>query len=97
MTVMYIARPFAVDDDTARALLNDVSVGQLVTATAAGPLATFVPWVVDLEAGSLLGHVARPNPQWSTPTIGNALVIAHGPHGYVSPSCVSDQGIRSAV
>lgn len=94
---MYIPRAFRVDDDTAQTLLLDVTVGQLITATAEGPLATFVPWVVDLDAGCLLGHVARANPQWSTPAIGQALVIAQGPDGYVSPSWYASKAEHGRV
>jgi len=83
---MYTPRPFAVDDETARALLAEVEAAQLITATEIGPLATMMPWVVDLDAGVLLGHVARPNPQWQTPWTGRALVLATGTNGYVSPS-----------
>ena len=83
---MYTPRPFAVDDETARALLADVEAAQLITATEAGPLATMMPWVIDLDADVLLGHVARPNPQWQTPWTGRALVLATGANGYVSPS-----------
>lgn len=83
---MYTPRPFAVDDETARTLLADVEVAQLITATEAGPLATMMPWVVDLDGDRLLGHVARPNPQWQTPWTGRALVLSTGPNGYVSPS-----------
>ena len=37
------------------------------------------------EWGALLGHVARNNGQWRTPTIGEALVIVRGPDAYISP------------
>jgi transcriptional regulator len=49
-------------------------------------MATLLPWIVDEENNTLVGHVARPNPQWQTPWQGQALVIAEGPTGYVSPS-----------
>ncbi len=83
---MYTPRPFAVDDALAAELLRGIVVGQLVTATNAGPMATLLPWVVDLENGVLLGHVARPNPQWNTPWLGQAMVLVEGVNGYVSPS-----------
>lgn len=83
---MYIPRPFTVPDDEARDLLREITVGQLVTATERGPLATLMPWVVDLDDNVLVGHMARPNVQWRTPWHGQALVMAQGPHGYVSPS-----------
>lgn len=83
---MYTPRPFTVDDATARELLAAVEVAQLITATEGGPMATLLPWVVDLESDVLLGHLARPNPQWRTPWTGRALVLSTGPNGYVSPS-----------
>lgn len=36
--------------------------------------------------GALLGHVARNNPQWRVPTLGEALVIVRGPDAYISPA-----------
>lgn len=83
---MYIARPFKADDETAWALIRELPVGQLITATPDGPLATAVPWVPDVERGALVGHMARPNLQWQTPWLGEAMVLFAGPHGYVSPS-----------
>jgi len=63
-----------------------VTIAQLVTATEQGPLATLLPWLVDLHDNALIGHMARQNIQWQTPWLGQALVIAEGPNGYVSPS-----------
>jgi len=94
---MYIPRPFAVDVDAARDLLDQVTVGQLVTATERGPLATLMPWVPDLERGALVGHVARPNMQWQTPWVGQALVIVEGPNGYVSPSWYASKAEHGRV
>ena len=94
---MYTPRPFRVDADTARDLLRAVVVGQLVTATREGPLATLVPWVVDLDEGVLVGHMARPNPHWQTPWLGQCLVIAEGPGGYVSPSWYASKAEHGRV
>jgi len=38
------------------------------------------------EHGVLYGHVARANPQWKLPPIGDALAIFSGPDAYVTPS-----------
>jgi transcriptional regulator len=94
---MYTPRPFTLDADALRELLRDTVVGQLVTATEQGPLATLLPWVVDLDEGALLGHVSRPNPQWQTPWLGQALVIAEGPNGYVSPSWYASESEHGRV
>ncbi len=34
----------------------------------------------------LHGHLAKANPQWKTPAIGEAMVIFSGPEAYVTPS-----------
>ena len=94
---MYIPSAFALDDGQARELLGEVVVGELVTATPKGPLATLLPWVVDLDGGRLLGHLARPNPQWQMPWLGQALVIATGPNGYVSPSWYASKADHGRV
>lgn len=94
---MYIPRPFAVDPETALGLLREVTVGHLVTATEDGPLATLLPWVVDLSTDALVGHMARPNAQWQTPWRGQALVIADGPNGYVSPSWYASKAEHGRV
>lgn len=94
---MYIPRPFTVDTDIAHDLLRQVTVGQLVTATQTGPVATLMPWVPDLDSGSLVGHMARPNHQWQTPWLGQALVIVEGPNGYVSPSWYASKAEHGRV
>lgn len=94
---MYIPRPFMVDDDTARDLLRQVTVGQLLTATEQGPLATLLPWVFDEADDTLISHMARPNAQWQTPWLGQALVIAEGPHGYVSASWYASKAEHGRV
>ena len=86
LTPMYTPRPFTVSPEQARDLLREITVGQLVTATEQGPMATMLPWAVDDENNTLVGHMARPNAQWQMPWQGQALVIAEGPNGYVSPS-----------
>ena len=83
---MYIPRPFQINSDEARELLKSFSVGQLVTATKDGPMATIVPWVLDTSGNRLIGHLSRINPQWHTPWQGEALVIVDGANGYVRPN-----------
>ena len=83
---MYVPRPFAVTDDETWDLLGQMAVGHLVTSTEQGLMATVMPWVLDRDSRRLIGHMARPNPQWQTPWSGQALLIFEGPNGYVSPS-----------
>lgn len=53
-------------------------------------MASHLPLVIDAERGergTLIGHMARANPQWrSFDSSAEALVIFHGPHAYISPS-----------
>ena len=39
-----------------------------------------------IEHDALLGHLARNNPQWSQPVIGEAVVIVRGTDAYITPS-----------
>lgn len=83
---MYLPDHFAADDATVGDLLVNHGSGDLVTATADGLIATTLPFVYDAERHSLRGHVARANPQWSTPVNGEAMVILRGGDFYVTPS-----------
>ena len=86
---MYVPKHFAVADADVIDLLRHHGAADLVTATAEGLVATFLPFVFDPmvgERGALLGHVARNNDQWRRPPVGDALVIVRGPDAYITPS-----------
>jgi transcriptional regulator len=86
---MYIPAHFAASTDDVRALLTSHTAADLITATDAGLLASTLPLVFDPdtgEHGALRGHVARNNPQWSTPAQGESLVILRASDAYISPS-----------
>ena len=86
---MYVPAHFAVTDDQVSELLHRHGAADLVTATADGLVATFLPFVFDPDIGdrgALLGHVARNNDQWRRPAVGESLVIIRGPDAYISPS-----------
>ena len=85
---MYLPKHFRADDDEARELLAGIRAADLVTNTDQGLFATFLPLLYDATAGengALLGHVARKNDHWRLGTIGEALVIVHGPDAYITP------------
>lgn len=85
---MYIPQHFAAEESTLPELLGRVGAGELVTVTDGGPVATFLPLLLEPqigERGALLGHLARNNDQWRSRTRGEALVIVSGPDAYVSP------------
>jgi len=86
---VYVPAHFAADRDVVAGLLANLGAADLITVTDDGMRATFLPLLFDPargEHGALLGHVARNNEQWKRPVVGDALVIAHGVNGYVSPS-----------
>lgn len=86
---MYVPAHFAASAAALRDLITRPGAANLVTMTSQGLLATLLPFVYDPGAGdhgALLGHLARNNPQWSEPAVGEALAIVQGADAYVSPS-----------
>ncbi|HEY4331102.1 MAG TPA: FMN-binding negative transcriptional regulator [Ilumatobacteraceae bacterium] len=86
-------RPAAFDmSDVAdiHAFIDAAGPAHLVTMNAGGPVASVVPLLLDRgtgDSGVLLGHLARPNPQWRDLVAGvEAIAIFPGADAYVSPS-----------
>jgi transcriptional regulator len=87
---VYIPPAFRDDDPASlHATVRAARLSNLVTATCEGLIATPLPFVLDEtegEHGVLYGHVAKANPQWRTPPVGEAMAIFMGPDAYVTPS-----------
>lgn len=87
---MYTPPAFAIEDHSEMyALIRATGLATFVTATPDGPMATPLPMLLDSaegEHGTLYAHLARANPHWRTPVLGDGLVIFSGPDAYVSPS-----------
>jgi transcriptional regulator len=70
--------------------MRQAGLATLVTLTADGLIASHVPVLLDPDPapyGTLLGHLARPNPQAKGAVAGTyALVIFQGPDAYITPS-----------
>lgn len=98
---MYTPPAFKEDDPAILAeIIRTARLPMLVTATAAGPLATPLPLILDQSEGPhgvLYGHLARANPQWNTPAIGEALAIFPGPDAYVTPSWYASKAEHGKV
>ncbi len=78
------------DDDRAGLLatMRAARLANLVTATAEGPLVTPLPLMIDEtegEHGVIYGHLARANPHWRVPPLGEGLAVFMGPDAYVTP------------
>lgn len=72
-----------------RATIQGARLANLITGTAAGPLATPLPLFLDVRKGKqgvLYGHLAKANSQWHSAPIGEVLAIFMGPEAYVTPS-----------
>jgi transcriptional regulator len=88
---MYLPKMFEVTDlSTLHEFIETYSFGTLVTVAGEQPIATRLPLILDRASGrqgTLLGHVARANPQWrSFDGDRQCLTMFDGPHAYVSPS-----------
>ena len=86
---MYVPAHFA--EDRASVLhgaIREHGFATLVSMTDRGLIASHIPLLLDAGTGphgTLIGHLARPNPQASG-AIGEALAIFQGPEGYITPS-----------
>lgn len=87
---MYVPASFAETDlPTLHELMRRHDFATLVTVADGVPTASHLPFLLeagDTEKGTLLGHVARANPQWRGFADSAALVVFSGPHAYVSPT-----------
>ena len=87
---MYTPPAFRIEDLPAlHAVMRAGRLTNFVTATESGLMATPLPLMIDEtegEYGVLYGHLARANPQWKTPAIGDAMALFAGPDAYITPS-----------
>jgi transcriptional regulator len=99
---MYVPPSFVVQDRQRLAqFIAEHSFATVVTHLNGLPVASHVPLLYHpfqpdtSDWGTLVGHLARPNPQWHAAASGEAsgnsseipaLAIFHGPHAYISPT-----------
>ena len=88
---MYMPPHF--NEDRIEVLHDAIRMGglaTLVTMTADGLIASHLPLLLDPDPapyGTLVGHLARANPPTQlTDAAVQAMVVFHGPEGYISPS-----------
>jgi transcriptional regulator len=88
---LYLPKPFREDRlDVIHEAIARSGIATLVTLTEEGLIASHVPLLLDPEPapwGTLLGHLARPNPQAKGAVSGvEALAIFQGLDAYITPS-----------
>lgn len=72
------------------------SFATLISTQAGEPFASHLPLLIDRYSGpcgSLIGHMARANPQWRSAAGQRILAIFHGPHAYISPGWMETQNV----
>ncbi|MDE3134503.1 MAG: FMN-binding negative transcriptional regulator [Acidobacteriota bacterium] len=97
---MYLPKHMRADELETASLLSGLRAADLITPTAAGLYATFLPLIHvpdGGEFGRLLGHVARRNDHWRLQPSGESLVIAHGPDAYITPSWYATKATTGRV
>src|SRR5437660_1987990 len=87
---MYIPHAFAEPDLTKlHDFIERHSFGLLVSQVDGLQFASHLPFLLERTAGphgTLVGHMARANPQWRDAGGQTALAIFSGPHAYISPT-----------
>lgn len=76
------------DRQQIKSLIDVHGFGLLITQVEQDTRATHLPWLFHDspgEQGTLLGHIAKANPQWQSGDC-PALAIFTGPHAYISPT-----------
>ena len=87
---MYIPASFEEKNlATLHEFIEQHSFGLLISQVDDQPFATHLPFLLDRNAGAngtLIGHIARANPQWKSFGDQTVLTIFNGPQAYISPT-----------
>jgi transcriptional regulator len=99
---MYVPAAFHEDRvEVLHATIRSSGLASLVTLTPEGLVASHLPFLLDPEPapyGTLLGHLARPNPQARGAVAGvAALAIFQGPDAYITPGWYETKRRTGAV
>jgi transcriptional regulator len=94
---MYVPPHFAeTDPTTLHEFIECHSFGLLVSLAGGVPFVSHLPFLLDRHFephGTLVGHMARANPQWHELDGQTALAVFSGPHAYVSPTWYEAEGV----
>jgi transcriptional regulator len=94
---MYIPPAFGVSNSAQLfEFIEQHSFGILTSNLNGVPFASHLPFLLDRDQGSqgtLLGHMARPNPQWTQLDDQECLIIFSGPHAYISPTWYESENV----
>ncbi|WP_027134300.1 FMN-binding negative transcriptional regulator [Geminicoccus roseus] len=98
---MYVPPAFRMNDLAAlHQTMREARLASFVTATEEGLIATPLPLFLVPEEGpygTLFGHLARANSQWTLPPRGDAMAVFMGPDAYVTPSWYASKQHQKVV
>lgn len=94
---MYVPSTFAqTDSEQLLKFVEANSFAVLYSSDHGRPSASHLPLLLDRAAGphgTLLGHMARANPQWKSAAGQTVLAVFSGPHAYISPTWYKAIGV----
>jgi transcriptional regulator len=87
---MYVPAYFAETDiSNLHEAIDRYSFATLVSQLGGEPFASHLPLLLEAgsgPSGTLIGHMARANPQWREAAGQQVLAVFSGPHAYISPT-----------
>ncbi|HEX5102715.1 MAG TPA: FMN-binding negative transcriptional regulator [Pirellulaceae bacterium] len=87
---MYVPAHFAENDPAAlHDAMERYSFATLISRAGGEPFASHLPLLLERDSGpqgTLIGHMARANPQWREAAGQVVLAVFSGPHAYISPT-----------
>ena len=91
---MYIPRHFNVDDEAEKLdFVAGNNFGQLISQVDGRFFSSHIPFLINWEKTSLVGHLARQNPQHLQIVGQEVLVTFQGAHDYISPAWYKTPGV----
>jgi transcriptional regulator len=87
--IMYIPTAFHETDQAKLFEFVEQNSFGLLVSQADEPFATHLPFLLDRSRGphgTLIGHLAKANPQWQQADGQKVLAVFSGPHAYISPT-----------
>ena len=98
---MYIPSAFTIAERSEIfGMIRASGLATFITASPEGPIVTTLPMLFDEsegEFGTLYGHLARANPHWRAPIIGDAVALFSGPEAYISPGWYASKAEHGKV
>jgi transcriptional regulator len=98
---MYVPPAFALADlREMHDVIRESRLGFLVTRSLGALQSTPLPLFLDAEEGeygTIYGHLARANPQWSSSVDGEAMALFMGPNAYITPSWYATKAATGKV